>query len=100
MLYYRTIYQIFVQQYFIYSMNILGLYFVKKFLNTTIMRIHGASLNRRSFPGCEKHVFDTRKYWNCYIKHLPLTSYHPAFNYEIIVKNKRVYIIIIIPSYT
>ncbi|KAG5333743.1 DHGL dehydrogenase, partial [Acromyrmex charruanus] len=55
-----------------------GLYFVKKLLNTTIMRVHGASLNRRSFPGCENHVFDTRKYWKCYIKHLTLTSYHPV----------------------
>lgn len=59
-------------------MNILGLYFVKKLLNTTVMTVHGASLNRRSFPGCENHVFDTRKYWKCYIKHLTLTSYHPV----------------------
>ncbi|XP_018303610.1 glucose dehydrogenase [FAD, quinone] [Mycetomoellerius zeteki] len=55
-----------------------GLYFVKKLLNTTVMTVHGASLNRRSFPGCENHVFDTRKYWKCYIKHLTLTSYHPV----------------------
>ncbi|XP_011688335.1 PREDICTED: glucose dehydrogenase [FAD, quinone]-like isoform X2 [Wasmannia auropunctata] len=55
-----------------------GIYFVKELLNTTVMRAHGASLNRRVFPGCENHVFDTRDYWRCYIQQLTLTSYHPA----------------------
>ncbi|XP_024869951.1 glucose dehydrogenase [FAD, quinone]-like isoform X1 [Temnothorax curvispinosus] len=55
-----------------------GLYFIKKLLNTSVLRAHGASLNRKSFPGCEDHIFDTRTYWKCYIQHLTLTSYHPV----------------------
>ncbi|XP_036145891.1 glucose dehydrogenase [FAD, quinone] isoform X2 [Monomorium pharaonis] len=55
-----------------------GLYFVKTLLNTTILRAYGASLNRKSFPGCENYIFDTREYWKCYIQHLTMTSYHPA----------------------
>ncbi|KAL0122268.1 hypothetical protein PUN28_007183 [Cardiocondyla obscurior] len=55
-----------------------GLYFIKKLMNTTTLRKYGASLNKKSFPGCEDHVFDTKEYWKCYIQHLTLTSYHPA----------------------
>ncbi|KAL0122267.1 hypothetical protein PUN28_007183 [Cardiocondyla obscurior] len=47
-------------------------------MNTTTLRKYGASLNKKSFPGCEDHVFDTKEYWKCYIQHLTLTSYHPA----------------------
>ncbi|XP_012235578.1 glucose dehydrogenase [FAD, quinone]-like [Linepithema humile] len=57
---------------------IAGLDFVKKLLKTNVLRAHGASLNRKSFPGCENHVFDTKEYWKCYVQHLTLTSYHPA----------------------
>lgn len=56
----------------------LGLYFVKKLLKTSVLRNHGASLNRRHFPGCENEIFNTRKYWRCYVQHLTLTSYHPG----------------------
>lgn len=56
----------------------LGLYFIKKLLNTNVLRAHDASLYKKSFPGCENYVFDTRKYWKCYIQHLTLTSYHPV----------------------
>ncbi|XP_011873623.1 PREDICTED: glucose dehydrogenase [FAD, quinone]-like [Vollenhovia emeryi] len=55
-----------------------GLYFIKKLLNTNTLRALGASLNRKPFPGCEDQVFDTRKYWKCYIQHLTMTSYHPV----------------------
>lgn len=55
----------------------LGLYFIKKLLKTNVLRAYDASLNRKPFPGCENHTFDTREYWKCYVQHLTLTSYHP-----------------------
>ncbi|XP_020294039.1 glucose dehydrogenase [FAD, quinone]-like isoform X2 [Pseudomyrmex gracilis] len=55
-----------------------GLYFMKELLNTSVMRTNGVSLNKKPFPGCKNHVFDTRDYWRCYVQHLTLTSYHPA----------------------
>ncbi|XP_011140802.2 glucose dehydrogenase [FAD, quinone] isoform X2 [Harpegnathos saltator] len=55
-----------------------GLYFVKDLLETNALRAYSASLNKKSFPGCENETFDTREYWRCYIRHLTLTAYHPA----------------------
>ncbi|XP_032666373.1 glucose dehydrogenase [FAD, quinone]-like isoform X2 [Odontomachus brunneus] len=55
-----------------------GLYFVKELLETNALKACGASLNREPFPGCENEIFDTREYWRCYVRHLTLTSYHPA----------------------
>lgn len=55
-----------------------GLYFIKELLKTNVLRSYGASLNRKSFPGCENYIFDTREYWKCYVQHLTLTSYHPV----------------------
>lgn len=51
---------------------------MKELLNTSVMRAHGVSLNKKPFPGCKNHVFDTKDYWICYVQHLTLTSYHPA----------------------
>jgi choline dehydrogenase len=38
----------------------------------------GARLNTKPLPGCESFPFDSKEYWECYIRHLTLTSYHPA----------------------
>lgn len=53
------------------------MYFIKKLLKTNALKGYGASLNKKCFPGCENHTFDTREYWKCYVQHLTLTSYHP-----------------------
>ncbi|XP_078053384.1 glucose dehydrogenase [FAD, quinone] [Augochlora pura] len=55
-----------------------GLQFVKKLVQTSIMKSIGASIYEKHFPGCRHENFDSKKYWECYIKHLTLTSYHPA----------------------
>jgi len=55
-----------------------GLHFIKKLLNTSALKAYGASFNKKSFPGCEDYIFDTRNYWKCYIQHLTMTSYHPV----------------------
>nr|UYG55626.1 glucose dehydrogenase 3 [Geocoris pallidipennis] len=38
----------------------------------------GASLNRKMIPGCERTPFGTDRYWECYVRHLTLTAYHPC----------------------
>ncbi|XP_003705938.2 alcohol dehydrogenase [acceptor] [Megachile rotundata] len=55
-----------------------GLQFVKKLVGTNAMKNIGASIYDKHFPGCENQTFDSTKYWECYIQHLTLTSYHPA----------------------
>lgn len=55
-----------------------GINVIKKLLETKAMSDLGASLNRNHFPGCESYAFDSRDYWICYVKHLTLTTYHPA----------------------
>nr|XP_033340102.1 glucose dehydrogenase [FAD, quinone]-like [Megalopta genalis] len=55
-----------------------GLQFVKKLVQTSVMKSIGASIYEKHFPGCENENFDSKKYWECYIQHLTLTSYHPA----------------------
>ncbi|XP_017765035.1 PREDICTED: glucose dehydrogenase [FAD, quinone]-like [Eufriesea mexicana] len=55
-----------------------GLQFVKKLVGTNAMKSVGATIHEKHFPGCENEIFDSTKYWECYIQHLTLTSYHPA----------------------
>ncbi|XP_004921999.1 glucose dehydrogenase [FAD, quinone] isoform X1 [Bombyx mori] len=54
-----------------------GLKLIKEFVNTESMKKIGATLNDIKFPGCEDHVLFTDEYFNCYIKHLTLSTYHP-----------------------
>lgn len=59
-------------------MRFTGIQYLKKLLNTNAMKKIGASLYKKSFPGCEANEFDSLEYWECYIRHLSLTAYHPA----------------------
>ncbi|XP_015122039.1 glucose dehydrogenase [FAD, quinone] [Diachasma alloeum] len=71
-----------------------GLMLVEELVNTKSMKTLGAEMNRRKFPGCEDYEFGGRNYWECYIRHLTLTSYHPAGTCSIgkvVDKNFRVY---------
>ncbi|XP_063825345.1 glucose dehydrogenase [FAD, quinone]-like [Ostrinia nubilalis] len=55
-----------------------GIKLVIKFVNTLPMKALGAHINPMHFPGCEEFVFFSDKYWECYVRHLTLTSYHPV----------------------
>ncbi|XP_076678536.1 glucose dehydrogenase [FAD, quinone] isoform X3 [Andrena cerasifolii] len=55
-----------------------GLQFVKKLVGTNAMKSAGASVYEKHFPGCQDQAFGSTKYWECYVQHLTLTSYHPA----------------------
>ncbi|XP_069691351.1 glucose dehydrogenase [FAD, quinone]-like isoform X1 [Periplaneta americana] len=55
-----------------------GIEVVKKLIKTEPMQSLGARLYDKPMPGCESLLFDSRDYWECYIRHVTLTSYHPA----------------------
>lgn len=57
---------------------IKGLKIMIKMLDTDAMKKLGANLNRTPFPGCEDKILFTDSYFECYIKHLTLTTYHPV----------------------
>lgn len=62
-----------------YDVDVLvqGIELIKTFLKMPSLQRLGAKLNTVKFPGCEMHTFDTKKYWECYVRHLTITSYHP-----------------------
>lgn len=51
---------------------------MKKLVGTRALQKLGATFYTKHYPGCMEFVFDTPGYWNCYIRHITLTSYHPA----------------------
>lgn len=55
-----------------------GIKLIQKLIETPPMQKFGAKLNRHKFPGCEHFMFDTDSYWECYVRHLTLTAYHPV----------------------
>lgn len=59
-------------------LNFSGVQFVKELVETNAMKSIGATIYKKQFPGCENEIFDTKKYWECYVQHLTLSSYHPA----------------------
>lgn len=55
-----------------------GMKLVKKFVKTKALSKFGAKFNTKHFPGCKKYFFGSERYWECYIRHMTLTSYHPV----------------------
>lgn len=55
-----------------------GINMIKKIINTESMQKIGAKLNTNIFPGCEHFKFDSKPYWECYIRQLTISSYHPV----------------------
>lgn len=54
-----------------------GLKLVIKFVNTEAIKSIGGFINPLNFPGCVQFEMFTDLYFDCYIRHLTLTSYHP-----------------------
>lgn len=55
-----------------------GLKILEQLLMMPAMKELGAELNPKNFPGCEEFHFGSDEYWECYIRHLTLTVYHPV----------------------
>ncbi|XP_060521919.1 glucose dehydrogenase [FAD, quinone]-like [Cylas formicarius] len=57
---------------------VLGIEKIKQLTRTKEMAELGAKLNSIPFPGCESYEFDSAPYWECYIRRLTVTAYHPV----------------------
>ncbi|KAJ8916103.1 hypothetical protein NQ315_004469 [Exocentrus adspersus] len=55
-----------------------GIELIKNLVKTEHMQTFGAKFNTNIFPGCESFEFDSKAYWECYVRHLTITSYHPV----------------------
>lgn len=49
-----------------------------KLANTTAMKRIGSKVYKQPLPGCENHEFDSKSYWECYVRHVTITAYHPV----------------------
>lgn len=57
---------------------ITGIRIIEKLVETPAMQKFGAEINPKPFPGCQKHFSDSYDYWECYIRHMTLTMFHPV----------------------
>lgn len=57
---------------------IKGIRIIQKLLATQPMKDFGAELIPKKITGCENHQTDSDDYWECYLRHLSLTMYHPV----------------------
>lgn len=57
---------------------ITGIRIIEKIIESPPMQKFGAEINPKPFPGCETHRFDSNDYWECYIRHMTQTMFHPV----------------------
>lgn len=57
---------------------VTGVRIIEKLVETPAMKKFGAEINPKRFPGCEKYFFDSNDYWECFIRHMTLTMFHPV----------------------
>ncbi|KOX67667.1 Glucose dehydrogenase [acceptor] [Melipona quadrifasciata] len=52
--------------------------FVKSLVNTETMRKHGMRLVMLDIPGCKHTDLDSAEYWECHVRNLATTLFHPV----------------------
>jgi choline dehydrogenase-like flavoprotein len=57
---------------------IRGVNVVKRLIHTKSAKQHEAELLRVNLPGCAHIEFDKPGYWECYVRHMTSTVYHPT----------------------
>lgn len=57
---------------------VTGIRILEKLVETAAMQKYGAEINPKHFPGCRNHFSDSYDYWECYIRHMTLTMFHPV----------------------
>lgn len=57
---------------------IKGIQLLKDLVKTKAMKELGAYMNTDPIPGCNDKEFDSIPYWECYIRHITLTTFHPV----------------------
>ncbi|XP_069102989.1 glucose dehydrogenase [FAD, quinone]-like isoform X2 [Argopecten irradians] len=60
------------------STFIRGVRYAQKLMTTDAMKKLGTRFRRTDIPDCEKETLDSDGYWECLIRHLANTVYHPA----------------------
>ncbi|XP_045169152.2 glucose dehydrogenase [FAD, quinone]-like [Mercenaria mercenaria] len=50
----------------------------EKFINTKTMQGLGTDINEMRKSFCSQHDFRSDSYWECFIRHLAVTNYHPS----------------------
>ncbi|KAL5020209.1 hypothetical protein ScPMuIL_003101 [Solemya velum] len=57
-----------------------GLHLLNRFVKTKAMKAIGARMahSKKPLSFCAQHIYATDAYWECYARHLSLTSYHPS----------------------
>ncbi|KAL3274351.1 hypothetical protein HHI36_015749 [Cryptolaemus montrouzieri] len=75
-----------------HDMKILLRYLVqmKKLYDRAFKGQLGVHLNDTPFPGCEKHEFGTKCYWECYLRQMSTTCYHPIGTCKMGITNDSV----------
>lgn len=57
---------------------VTGIRIIEKLVETSSLESFGAEINPKSFPGCEHFFPDSNEYWECYVRHMTLTMFHPV----------------------
>ncbi|KFB42233.1 AGAP003785-PB-like protein [Anopheles sinensis] len=55
-----------------------GIRQLQELLKTTAFRTNKGELHRVNIPGCQQLEYDTDEYWECYVRHMTITTYHPV----------------------
>lgn len=51
---------------------------LQRMSETEILKKNEAELHRMNLPECDKLKYDGDDYWECYIRHMTITLYHPV----------------------
>lgn len=55
-----------------------GIRIQQKIMNTASVQSAEPELVQVNIPGCAALIYDTDQYWECYVRHMATTLYHPA----------------------
>ncbi|ETN58960.1 glucose dehydrogenase [Anopheles darlingi] len=50
----------------------------QRLLKTNAFRMAGAELVQLNIPGCAHFQYDSDEYWECYVRYMTVTTYHPV----------------------
>ncbi|XP_060081139.1 glucose dehydrogenase [FAD, quinone]-like [Ylistrum balloti] len=57
---------------------IKGIRYAQKLMKTDALKKLGTKFRKIDIPGCRDHIPDSDKQWECNVRHLATTVYHPA----------------------
>ncbi|XP_066150109.1 glucose dehydrogenase [FAD, quinone]-like [Euwallacea fornicatus] len=57
---------------------IRGIQIIKDLVKTQELQSFGAEFNNNTLTECHEYIFDTKEYWECYVRYLSVTAFHPV----------------------